>query len=198
MNDQGINGNLFSDTRVDEFLYDGALSVAGLLEQLDEDLLITQQSVSVAATATDIVTITNLGKLISVINSSLPYQQIDVISVREFPKYREAYSCSSKPAVAIVNNTIRYFEAFGAAHTVEVTYTQVLQDLSADTEEWDLPEFSQRLIPYEAALIGLAAENSDIRAMTQLTADLRRQVTQYFEGRGRTTPQYVEPDDGRY
>lgn len=198
MNDQGVNGNLFSDTRIHEFLYDGAQATAALLEQLDEDLLITQQNISVSETATDIVTINNLGKLISVVNNVLPYQQIDIISVREFPKYREVYSCSSKPAVAIVNNTIRYFEPFGVAHSVEVTYTRALSDLVADTEEWDLPEFSQRLIAYEAALIGLVAENSDVRAMTQLVADIRRQVTQYYEGRGRTTPQYVEPDDGRY
>jgi hypothetical protein len=196
IDDQGINENIFSDPRSNIFLYEGALRVQDMIENLDEGYLLSEMSFIVGGDAVSIGTIDNLNRVISVtITGDSQNREIEPINIGEFARYRYLYgenNCRNRPAYAVKNNELKYYAPYGEQHTVNVVYTQTLADLEDDTESWSLPSQAHRLIAYEAALIGVVSEDGDFRGLERLVSDRRMSVTKLLENRAGNKPDYIE------
>lgn len=194
IDDQGQN-QIFSDSRIEALLYEGAQEVQSLLEDTDSKYNVLAEDINVTGEALTIPINPNLNRLISVKRVDVsPYIEFEEVDYRELPRIHREYGDSNRdcPKFALINNELRYPSGLGIDHTLRIEYTAFLQNLTADAQEWSgIPRFAHRLIAYEAALIGLIAEDSDARQLTGIISSMRAKVTARADNRSSTGPRYV-------
>ena len=193
---------VFSDTRINELLFEGAQEVQDQIEIQDENYFITVEDISVTADGTSIALDSKTRKIIEVqrvdTDENLKYQYVEL---RNLSEYRRRYGDNIQsvyPVYSVRNNNILYPNSMGIDHTIRVQKTIQLVNLTDDSEEWsDIPAIAQRNIAYEAAMIGLVAEDSDIRQFQIIIAGRRRSLVENMNNRVRSEPRSVNyiPED---
>jgi len=197
IDDNGSN-NIFTDSRINEFLYEGAQEVQDLLESLDEKLFLQVDVISIPADQVIIALPENTRQVIELRRTdSEPSVVFKTLDLRQLSTHERDYGedNSNNPSYAVRNMEIVYPSPVGVNHTVELTTTQHVQNLEDDDSSWsEIPPQARRLVVYEAAYIGLVSEDSDGRQMMGLLERMRLRVIQNLDGRvntGQSSVNYI-------
>lgn len=189
IDDQGLNREIFDDTRINQFLYDGALSVQSLIENLDEDFFTITNSFAVEGSSTILGSIPRLSKVRFVYDE---FDREEIVSVTSTRALQYEMENRFTRVYYLSNNTLYYPVSKGSNHSIKIAYTTTLVDLQSDESAWgDIPEIAQTLIPYEAAVMAIAAEDSDIRQMLAMVQQRRQQIIYTLENRSQSKSRVV-------
>lgn len=183
IDDSGTTPSIFSDTRINIFLYEGALNVQNIIETVDEHAFESELTVDIVAGESSYSLPPDFRKLkeVAKINGT---EATRMFFVDTRQRVRFQYDDGT---FSLRNNTILFTRPLDAATRMRIVYTKQLEDLTADTQMWDdIPAVARRLVVYEAALIALTAENSKTNDFVGLVADMRNYVIQSMENRADT------------
>jgi hypothetical protein len=198
IDDANVGGEIFSDSRVNILLYEGAQEVYAMLDNLNAGYGQTTQETTVTADATVIPQPTDATRIVKIEWQNGEWLTLfEHKSIEGLAIYRHQMGSvrnqKEAPVFALRGTDIVYPGPLGQEHTLVITYVQQLPNLSEDTDEWTtIPKFAHRLIAFEAALIGLVAEDSDARQHEQLTNRIRAGIIEQADNRNTGTPDLVE------
>lgn len=195
------NDEIFTDERANRLLFEGAQQAQDLVESLDEKYFVDVNTLVVPADLTQIAISSNTRQILRIIRVDVtPPRDFERLDLRQLIDHRRRYGeyNDDRPAYALRGQNIIYPSPFKTEHTIQVERTFQLSDLTDDNDSWtDLPPAAQRLIPYEAAYIGLIAEDSDARQMSALLMDMRNKAIMNIDQRDRGPRTVVyHPEDG--
>lgn len=192
--DDAGSTSVFSDTRVNALLFEGAQQIQDIIEGFDEKYFTEIQTNTVDAAVTTISIGTNCRQVLEVKRvEPEPHIAIRQVDMRQLVQHRREYNSNEySPVFAIDDASIRYPSGMGINHKLEIYKTIQLEDLEQDDQEWTkVPAAAQRLIAYEAVLIGLVSEDSDASQFERLTNRMRENFIINMDRRGRTGPDMV-------